>query len=267
MLLPEVIGAGFGRTGTSSLRAALEVLLEAPCYHMSEVSVQDSILSPSLLEKDILGGDASNRTYRHSEAWLAIARGQNVDLRALFSGYRATVDFPAACFYSKLLAEFPNAKVILSKRSSAKAWYKSAYDTINWTQRGWARWVRSAVLSRRRLHHAMVRACIWDRLFGGEFSDESRACEVYEEWLKEVEATVPADRLLIYEVSSGWGPLCKFLGQPIPDVPFPHVNDSEFFHTVISRAHKKMFLFEVLAPLAPLIGAAGIGLFARLKRR
>ena len=104
----HVIGAGHGRTGTLSLKFALEILGVGPCYHMKEV---------------IANGEA------HIESWIAAFEGRPVNWHALLNGYKSCVDYPAACFYKELMAAFPDAKVILTVRDG-EAWFESASSTI-----------------------------------------------------------------------------------------------------------------------------------------
>src|SRR6476661_1539609 len=110
----RVVGAGLGRTGTMSLKAALERLLGAPCYHGGEVFPRPS----------------------HVEAWNAAARGEPVDWGALFDGFQATVDWPAAAFWEEISEAFPGAVILLSTRESAESWWKSANETIFSRERG-----------------------------------------------------------------------------------------------------------------------------------
>jgi hypothetical protein len=108
----EVIGAGFGRTGTKSLKAALEELGFDPCYHMSELFGHPE----------------------HVELWEAAARGKSVDWNELLGGYRATTDWPACSFYEELMQSYPDAKVILTLRDPNR-WYESTYNTVCLRQR------------------------------------------------------------------------------------------------------------------------------------
>jgi hypothetical protein len=200
----EVIGAGFGRTGTLSLKYALQKLGFDACYHMIDVL----------------------QTPGHAAVWSAAADGQPVDWDALFAGYRATVDWPGAYFWRELTARYPEAKVILSVRP-AEAWYRSARDTIF----GISRADMPAELPGAGDQHAMAEKVVWGGTFGGRFEDKAHAIDVYEKHNAEVKRTIPADRLLVYEPGQGWEPLCRFLNRPIPDEPYPHVNTTEEFNS------------------------------------
>lgn len=209
----RVIGAGFGRTGTLSLKRALEQLGFGPCYHMLEVFAHPE----------------------HVPTWLAATRGEPVDWHPIFERFQATVDWPACSFYEQLMAAYPQAKVLLSVRDPQR-WYDSAYDTIYSISRqgatGLQAVLRGAAFRLLKLVRPniaagseMVNALVWRKTFGGRFGDRDYACSIFEEHIAEVKRRVPADRLLVYEVKQGWEPLCAFLGVPVPDTPFPHLND------------------------------------------
>lgn len=198
----EVIGAGFGRTGTLSLKLALEQLGFDKCYHMFEV-----FQNPP-----------------HVEVWEQATQGEPVDWRALYEGYRATVDWPSCNFWEIQLREFPDAKVILSERDP-DAWYDSVMNTIY-----------PSSMKARESDDPMVRRCaemafelIWDGTFHGRVEDREHAIDVYEAHIDYVKAHAPRDRLLVFEAAQGWEPLCRFLGRPVPSEPYPRVNTTEEF--------------------------------------
>jgi Sulfotransferase domain len=197
-----VIGAGFGRTGTLSLRGALERLGFGPCYHMIEL-----IEHPD-----------------HVDFWERAAAGGEVDWDEVLGGYRAAVDWPACNFYEPLAARYPGAKVILTVRDPER-WYESARQTI------FPRITRSiaqdqaALLARAR----MQRKVVIEQAFGGDITDREHVLAVFRRHIEEVQRKVPPERLLVYDVADGWAPLCNFLGQPVPEEPFPRVNASEEF--------------------------------------
>ena len=200
----QVIGAGFGRSGTTSLRAALTRLGYEPCYHMQSAMTH----------------------YAHLKFWVRAQAGEPVDFVRFFRRYRAVVDWPACEFYQALMAAFPEAKVVLNVRDPA-AWYASTRETL---------WIIDQVLPwwfpkvMRQMHDEII----WQGRFRGEFMDRAKAIAVYEAHLEEVRRSVPAERLLVFNVSEGWAPLCAFLGKPVPEnEPFPHLNDRAFFRRVI----------------------------------
>jgi hypothetical protein len=197
-----VIGAGFGRTGTLSLRQALEQLGLGPCYHMYEV-----IQHPE-----------------HIAFWQRATDGQAVDWDELLGSYGSAVDWPVCSFWSELAARYPDAKVILTVRDPGR-WFESAWSTI------FPRITRAVAehdeVGRRRTR--MQRQLIVEQTFGGDIESPEHAKDVFLRHIGTVKQSLPAERLLVYEVREGWAPLCRFLGLPVPDVPFPHVNASEEF--------------------------------------
>jgi hypothetical protein len=209
----RVIGVGFGRTGTASLKIALERLGAGPCYHMFEV-----VDSPG-----------------RARGWLAAARGEPTAWDDVLAGYQSTVDWPGAAFWRELLDAYPEAVAILTVRDPQR-WYDSMERTIF---RGGPRWQSPLARKALRLVFAanrdmrdfvdMVTAVVAEREFGGRTGDRDHAIDVYERRVADVRATVPPDRLLVFEVAEGWPPLCAFLGVPVPDEPFPHVNDTAEF--------------------------------------
>lgn len=205
----DVIGAGFGRTGTLSLKLALEELGLAPCYHMAETSEHPE----------------------HDARWLALANGKTDDFGAVLAGYRATVDWPGVFFWKPLIAANPNAKVILTLRDP-DAWYESASNTIFARMENFAHALVNdearSLTHARRTHKMMVNAIIREQTFGGDFSRD-HAISVFNVHNAEVRRTIPPENLLIYEPGQGWEPLCAFLGLDVPEAPYPSVNSTAKF--------------------------------------
>jgi hypothetical protein len=195
----SIIGAGFGRTGTLSLKGALEMLGFGPCYHMVEV-----IQNPHF-----------------SGYWEAIVDGGQPDWEKIFAGYHSTTDWPACTYYAELAAYYPKAKVILSLRD-ADAWYASIEPTVFAALRG-------AFRSVGEKEGSMGQKLIAQHTFGGNLDDRDHAIAVYERHNAAVRAAIPADRLLVYDLAEGWEPLCKFLDVPIPAAPMPKVNTTDEF--------------------------------------
>jgi hypothetical protein len=195
----KVIGAGYGRTGTASLKLALEHIGFGPCHHMSEV-----LPSPERVA-----------------LWTRIGSGEAETNPALwdqaFEGYNATVDWPSCTHWRELMNHYPDAKVILSRRDAAK-WFTSVNETI--------------LNPDTNAHVAespmgpMLNANIW-QLFDGRLDDREHMMACFEQHCAQVVEGVPADRLLVFEAKQGYGPLCDFLGVPTPDEPYPHVNSME----------------------------------------
>jgi hypothetical protein len=188
----RVVGAGLGRTGTLSLKVALEKLLGAPCYHMLEVFKNES----------------------HVPVWTAAARGDLPDWDTLFDGYAAAVDWPAGAFWRSISERYPDALILLSARDP-QAWWESASSTIfPGTKRAEGAW------------REMV-----DAMFGNTFvrdlEDRDACIAAFERHYADVRATAPKGRLLEWRPGDGWAPICAALDLPVPDEPFPHVNTRE----------------------------------------
>jgi hypothetical protein len=209
----QVIGAGFGRTGTLTLKAALEELGAGPCYHMVEV----------------LWGDTSRLPL-----WQAAASGDDVDWQALFAGFEATVDWPGCTFYEPLMEVFPQAKVLLTVRDP-EAWYESAKNSIYASliagRKGELAGGTSTPPSQEAF--AMISTLIWEGTFHGRFEDREYAIEMFNRHTDEVKRKVPAERLVVHEVKEGWAPLAKMLDVPEPDAPFPRLNDKDAFREMV----------------------------------
>tara|TARA_R110000868_G_scaffold229608_3_gene482693 strand:- start:2035 stop:2691 length:657 start_codon:yes stop_codon:yes gene_type:complete len=200
----KLIGAGFGRTGTLSLKAALEMLDLKPCHHMMEV-----FMNP-----------------QQASVWSAAARGEPVDWDKLLRGYEATVDWPSAHFWRELALHFPDAKVLLTARDPEK-WYASFEDTI--MKAITSPPSEGKVDESMKIVGGMGALIVRDKTFGGNF-DKAHVLKVYNDHNETVRRTIPPERLLEYDVSQGWEPLCKFLGVKVPKVDFPRTNSREEFN-------------------------------------
>jgi hypothetical protein len=190
----SIIGAGQGRTGTLSLKVALERLGLGPCYHAVEI--------------------------HHTPAWRLWLRALDhhpVDWEEIFTGYSATVDSPGCLFYAELADRYPEAKVILTLREP-NSWYESAQGTYlspaNLRMFQEAPESLEIELARKELTVG----------FGTQLSDRAAVVAAFERHNVAVQRTIPPDRLLVYDVKHGWEPLCRFLGVTIPQSPFPHAN-------------------------------------------
>lgn len=227
----KVIGAGLGRTGTLSLKTALEELGFTKCYHMLEAFKRPA----------------------HITVWDAAANGAAVDWEALFEGFQASVDWPGCNFYAEHLRLYPDAKVILTVRDPEK-WYASCLETIFFVRNAFPGWM-ALVIPRFRHIRSMVDSVAWVGMFRGRFAEKAYAIEVFNRHNEDVRRVVPADRLLVYEVKEGWGPLCEFLGvAPPAGKPFPHLNDAKEFRARIQRvAAVARSIPYVLAGVAALI--------------
>jgi Sulfotransferase domain len=200
----QVVGAGLGRTGTHSLKAALEQLLGGPCYHMMEVFGRPDDIP----------------------VWHAAVNGDMPDWNAFLSEYRSSVDWPASAFWRELADANPDAIVLLSSRDT-DSWWKSASNTI--FQISTREIPDGEDAARAQMAMAMD---MFKNRFTPDYLDETKAKRAYEKHNAEVRASVPADRLIDYRTGDGWEPLCEKLGLPVPSEPYPHLNTTEEFRAM-----------------------------------
>lgn len=250
-----VIGAGFGRTGTLSLRAALERLGVDPCDHMEHTLAQP--------ERVALWQDATARR----------RDGKPIDWRPLLDGYCAAVDWPAAAFWQELSAAHPQARVILTVRDPGR-WYDSMTATLfplhrHVQQSAWARLLLELTgLADPALRdgYELTDDLVWHDTFDGRFGDQTHALRVFRDHVQAVQAVIPPERLLVFDVAEGWEPLCTFLGKAIPPgEAFPHVNDTNAFQR---RARHEALRRSLRLGAPTLAGTAGaVALLRVLWRR
>jgi hypothetical protein len=195
----RVVGAGLGRTGTNSLKLALEELLGGRCYHMYEAQQRD----------------------QDTPVWSAAVRGESVDWNLFLDGYVAAVDWPACAFWRELTAANPDALVLLSTRESPERWWRSYSETIL----GRVQEPGEPDVERRR---TMIRALLGERFTPG-WGEHDAAIAAYERHNEQVRRDVPAERLIDWRTGDGWEPICAALGVAVPDRPFPHVNTGAEF--------------------------------------
>jgi len=203
----RVVGAGLGRTGTHSLKLALEQLLGGPCYHMSETFGRPDDIP----------------------VWHAAVNGSSPDWNTFLSEYVAAVDWPACAFWRELAAANPDAVVLLSTRSSADAWWKSAHDTIFQVSK------REIPPDAPPVFGAQMAMAtdMFANTFTPGWEDESTAKRAYEAHNAAVRAEVAPARLVEWQPGDGWEPLCTALAVAVPDDPFPHVNSTADFRAMI----------------------------------
>ena len=235
----KIIGAGLGRTGTLSMKQALEDLGFVKCYHMTEVFAHPD----------------------HVPVWDAAARGEKVDWEQLFAGYQATVDWPGCEFFEEYARLYPDAKVILTVRDPER-WHQSVLQTI-FAVRTMFESRFAVVPPKMRAFGRMVDRLIWSGKFHGRFADKAHAIDVFNQHTERVKAVIPAEKLLIFDVKDGWEPLCSFLNVPVPaGKPFPHVNDTKEFQKNILRG----MLITKYLPLAVLAIVALVLVGLAIKR-
>lgn len=208
----KLIGAGLPRTGTLSQKVALEMLGLGPCYHMVNV----------LMDLD------------EAAVWQRALDGENV-WDEVFGEFESTVDWPGSFFTRELAAHYPDAKVLLSTRDP-EAWVKSMRDTIwglfygDMLQRDLSD-ARGRVDPKWAGYIEMTKG-MWERsglIPNGSDTTPDEMASAMERYQEEIQREIPADRLLVWSVQEGWEPLCEFLGKPVPDTPFPRLNDSKEF--------------------------------------
>ncbi len=198
----KVIGAGFGRTGTLSMKLALEELGISKCYHMIEV----------------------RENQNHAKMWMEAKATRKTDWLLLFKGYQASVDWPSCNFWREQAYQFPDSKILLTRRDPEK-WYESIMKTIYPSSKKYA---ESENPDEKAFGHWAMEM-IWRPVFEDRMEDRSFVIGKFEKHNQAVIDEVPKDRLLVFEASQGWEPLCEFLELPVPGIPFPRVNTTEQF--------------------------------------
>lgn len=219
----KIIGAGLPRTGTNTLKDCLEKLGYHKTYHMKELLVHPENL----------------------HYWKTLKETGTTQWDELYNGYQATVDFPCYPWYKEHMKRYPDAKVILTTRPFDK-WYTSVYSTI-W-QAGPQTLPQKLGMMLKLITNPRLRsvigcvklskAMIFGSTFEGKFQDKVEAEKLFNKHHEDVKAYVPSDKLLIFEASEGWEPLCKFLGVPVPNEPFPHLNKKENFKEMLTHLMK-----------------------------
>jgi hypothetical protein len=197
----QVVGAGVGRTGTHSLKIALEQLLGGTCHHMTEVL---------------------NRP-EEVPVWTAAIDGEPVDWGALMQPYTAQVDWPGASFWPELTQANPDALVILSVRDPDD-WYTSCTNTI-------FEGMEMMVDQGNEWMSAILR--MFGRRFSDQLDDRDAMLSAYEKHNNAVREGVPSERLLEWTAADGWEPICERLGLPVPSTPFPQTNSTVEFREMI----------------------------------
>lgn len=199
----KIVGAGYGRTGTNSLKLALEQLGFGPCHHMFEV--RDDFERQVVFWEDALAGKA-------------------MDWDEVYAGFQSQVDWPGAHYWREVAEHFPDAKVLLSVREPY-GWFDSFTKTIGdyMNKRG------EYEDAQRNRTSKFVYQMIGEETFDNKYNDRDYMVQKFNDHIAVVQATIPADRLLTFDVREGWEPLCAFMDVDVPDTPFPRSNSSKEF--------------------------------------
>lgn len=202
----NVIGAGVGRTGTYSLKLALNELALGPCHHMEEVLINAQTQIP---------------------LWAAAADG-DPDWKTIYEGYESAVDWPTARFFRELSGVYPKAKFILTHRNP-ETWAQSFGETIYKLLEG-----ADQAPDKMRAWLDMGQQVISQTGFPPGL-DKAGLQMAFTAHNDAVKAAIPASRLLVYQVKEGWKPLCSFLEVPVPDISFPRTNDRNEFWDLVAK--------------------------------
>lgn len=198
----QIIGAGLGRTGTASLKVALETLGFGRCYHMTEIM----------------------QNPEYTQDWINAANGK-ADWDKIFKDYGATVDNPGCAFWEELADYYPKAKVILTVRDAEK-WFESTNETIHS--------VDFATFIKNSPWGEMIQRTVFDTM-GNRMQDKKFMVSFFNNRTEKIANTIAPDRLLVYQVKEGWGPLCEFLDVPVPDMDFPRINSRDETKELLAR--------------------------------
>ena len=238
----KVICAGWGRTGTRSLKYALEYLISKPSYHMQNILLNKN---DATLWHDLIFNNNNGNKYN----W-----------ETIFKGYGACLDFPSCNYYKELMEFYPDAKVILTIRDD-ESWMKS-WNVLNnkvlnsFTFKFLAKIPHTSFKLQKDIHNKMILGK--EGAFKGEKTDQAIK-QRFNEWNQSVIDYVPKDRLLVYQVKDGWKPICAFLDKPIPDIPFPYKNKTKNMGHM-SRFINIMFIIIIIISIAMIISSVFFGI-------
>lgn len=222
----KIIGTGLGRTGTHSLKLALEQLGFGKCYHMMELFQQPQGL----------------KYFKQAE------KNEHVNWDEIFEGYSAAVDYPVARYYKQLIKYYPEAKVIHTIRDP-ELWYESASATIFWASKPYSlRILKLAVHlpfsceARKRIPVLLYNRKLSELEFGKNLKDKKKVIEIFKQHTDRVIAAIPREQLLIFNPKDSWKPLCEFLKVIVPTYPFPKSNTREEFMNNVKTIGSGKFL-------------------------
>lgn len=242
----QVIGAGFGRTGTMSTYTALKQL-GFPCYHMVEV-----LRNPANKAHLAFWRDVAEQPERARQDW-----------ESVFGRYTAAVDNPACCVWRELMRAYPEAKVLLTVHpKGADAWFDSVMETIYFTESMWQFKVLELLTPFGRKFGPMSRKLIWQHLHENTMPDRAKATAFYNRHIEDVKAAVPPERLLVFSANQGWAPLCRFLEVAVPNSQFPSVNDRAEFQKIKQGVARGAYMMLGIAAAAAAALVAAIAYLA-----
>ncbi|MEP7317269.1 MAG: sulfotransferase family protein [Panacibacter sp.] len=220
----KIIGTGMGRTGTHSLKLALEELGFGKCYHMAEL-------------------------FNHPEELIHFEKaekGEDADWDTLFEGYQSAVDYPVTRYYKQLMKKYPDAKMIHTYREP-ESWYQSASQTIIWASKPSFGRILKMMLKlpfspglRKQMPILKFNGKLIESEFGKDYKNKDSVIDFYNRHNEDVLQTVPKEKLLVFDPKQGWAPLCNFLGVPVPQTPFPQTNKRDEFISRIKNIKGKI---------------------------
>lgn len=222
----KVIGTGLGRTGTYSLKLALEQLGFGKCYHMVELFQQPERL----------------KYFKRAE------KGESVDWNELFHGYNSAVDYPVARYYKQISRFYPEAKIIHTLRDP-ESWFESASSTIFWASKPYSLKILKLAVhlpfsheARKRIPVLLYNRKLSELEFGRDLKNKEKIISRYNRHFEEVVKTISADRLLLFDPVNGWEPLCGFLDVTVPSNPYPKSNSRKEFLDRVNTIGSGKFL-------------------------
>jgi hypothetical protein len=221
----RVIGAGLPRTGTTSLKVALEILGFGPCHHMNKI-----VRTPHRILEFIRAYD-----------------GEEIDFHKLMEGYGSTLDIPTSDFYKEIHQAYPQAKIILTVRDTSEKWFESFQNTVGILITSRFHYFCTYLL--RFLHSLQIMLGKIYKRWNKEFGPITPS--FHDQYNRRVMNENKEGEILVYNVKEGWPPLCKFLEVDIPqNIPFPNVNDTKEFTRKIKFAQIiGLFFWSVVAAL------------------
>ena len=256
---PFVIGAGLGRTGSSSLEVALTKL------GYTTMHMRDYLGNKPFTNREILLEWAEAK---RSKAPDADKRALAAAKQIMDNGFTATTDFPACLLYKEFMELDPNAKVILSVRSNAEAWADSVLATIGA--------VGPLVTNKppfkykpfNKRFFSQMYTYLWEEIGIAPYGtidctkplDRDALIKAYHEWIERVKKDVPADKLLIHEAKDGFEPICKHLGIPFDEslAKYPHLNDKEDFKKSLKKMKRAPYIYYTVQTLKAAVVGTGL---------